>query len=207
MDVLTATGAVKGQVELPEVWFKRQGPGGVLWQAVRCRQANQRAGTACSKTRTEVSGTGKKPWRQKHTGRARHGSRRSPVWVGGGIVFGPRPRDYSYELPKRERRLALAQALSARHAEGRVKVIEDFELSQPKTRELLKLLAGFGISGSTLLLVDAVPGQLRLASRNVPWLDVMSAKFCGAYDVLAHATVVFTEKGLAAFLASTGGKK
>uniref|UniRef100_A0A7C4GBG8 Large ribosomal subunit protein uL4 n=1 Tax=candidate division WOR-3 bacterium TaxID=2052148 RepID=A0A7C4GBG8_UNCW3 len=204
MDVIAVTGAVKGQVELPDVWFKRQGPSGVLWQAVRCRLANRRAGTACSKTRTEVSGTGKKPWRQKHTGRARHGSRRSPIWVGGGVVFGPRPRDYGYELPKREKRLALAQALSARYAEGRVKVIEDFELSQPKTKELLKLLEGFGISGSTLLLVDSVSNQLRLASRNVSWLDVMPARLCGAYDVLAHKSVVFTEKGLATFLAAGG---
>ncbi|MEO0086444.1 MAG: 50S ribosomal protein L4 [candidate division WOR-3 bacterium] len=207
MDVLTAAGTVKGQVELPEAWFKRQGPGGVLWQAVRCRQANQRSGTACTKTRTEVSGTGKKPWRQKHTGRARHGSRRSPIWVGGGVVFGPRPRDYSYELPKRERKLALAQALSARHAEGQVKVIEDFELEKPKTKELLKILAGFGISDSALLLVDSVPAPLRLASRNVPWLDVMPARLCGAYDVLAHTTVVFTEKGLAAFLANVRSEK
>lgn len=207
MDVLTVTGTVKGQVELPEAWFKRQGKSGVLWQAVRCRQANQRTGTACTKTRAEVAGTGKKPWRQKHTGRARHGSRRSPIWKGGGVVFGPRPRNYSYELPKRERRLALAQVLSARHAEGRVKVIEDFELSQPKTKELLGMLAGFGVSDSALLLVDTVPAQLRLASRNVPWLDVMPARLCGAYDVLAHETIVFTEKGLAAFLASVGSEK
>ncbi|MEO0026265.1 MAG: 50S ribosomal protein L4 [candidate division WOR-3 bacterium] len=205
MDVLKITGEVKGQIELPEQWFNREGPRSLLWEAVRCYLANQRQGTAKTKTRAEVSGTGKKPWPQKHTGRARHGSRRSPIWVKGGIAWGPKPRDYSYELPKKVRRYALALALTAKVKENGIKLIEDFELSAPKTRELAAIFNRLGLNDSVLLLVPQVSENLRRASANIPWLDVMPAAQLNTYAVLAHNQVVFTEGGLQDFLSRVGG--
>ncbi len=208
MDVLTVSGSVKGQVELPEVWFNRQGPVGIVWEAVRCYLANQRQGTVKTKTRAEVSGTGKKPWMQKHTGRARHGSRRSPIWVGGGIAWGPKPRDYSYEIPKKVRRYALAIALSAKVKANELKVIEDFELSQPKTKELVNILSNVverpeGKERVLLLVANAKESLLR-AARNVPWLDILPAEQLNAYEVVSHHQVIFTENGLATFLQRRG---
>ncbi|MEO0004582.1 MAG: 50S ribosomal protein L4 [candidate division WOR-3 bacterium] len=204
MEVMRVSGEVKGQVELPEMWFNREGPPSLLWEAVRCYLANQRQGTAKTKTRAEVSGTGKKPWPQKHTGRARHGSRRSPIWVKGGVAWGPKPRDYGYELPKKVRRYALALALTAKAREKGIKVVEDFELSQPKTRELIQVFEGLGLKGSVLLLVPAVSENLRRASNNIPWLDVMPAVQLHPYAVLTHNWVVFTEDGLKEFLGKMG---
>lgn len=204
MEVMRVSGEVKGQVELPEMWFNREGPPSLLWEAVRCYLANQRQGTAKTKTRAEVSGTGKKPWPQKHTGRARHGSRRSPIWVKGGVAWGPKPRDYGYELPKKVRRYALALALTVKAREKGIKVVEDFELSQPKTRELIQVFEGLGLKGSVLLLVPAVSENLRRASNNIPWLDVMPAVQLHPYAVLTHNWVVFTEDGLKEFLGKMG---
>lgn len=147
LTVLATDGTTKGTVAVPDSLFGRKPERGLLWETVHAYLANQRQGNACTKTRSTVSGTGKKPYRQKHTGRARHGSRRSPIFVGGAIAWGPKPRDYSLSLPKHKRRLALLSALSARREEGRIVVVEDFELSQPKTKELVSLLAAMGISG------------------------------------------------------------
>ncbi len=197
MEVLTVQGTVKSEIALPEALFGQTVAVPVLWESVRSRLANQRQGTACTKTRAEVSGTGKKPWRQKHTGRARHGSRRSPIWRGGGIVFGPKPRDYSYELPKKERALALVSALSAKHSDKAIKVVENFALSSTKTRELVDILGRLNLSGSVLLVVDKASRELLLASRNISWLKVIRADQLGAYDVLECDTLLFTEAGLA----------
>jgi len=136
-DVLGIDGSVRSKVELPETVFGRETEQGLLWESVKVHLANQRQGTASAKTRSEVSGTGKKPFRQKHTGNARHGSRRSPIFRGGGIAWGPRPRDYSHAMPKKKRRAALLSALSVRNAEGNVIIVEDFDLARPKTKELV----------------------------------------------------------------------
>lgn len=206
MEVLTVGGKPKGQVELPEAVFSRSGADSLLWEAVRTYLANQRQGNACTKTRGEVSGTGRKPYKQKHTGRARHGSRRSPIFVGGGVNFGPRPRDYRLDMPKRKRRLALSIALSVRHAEGAVKVIEDFKLSEPKTKELVGVLSGFGFEGSVLLLPAETSEALLRASRNIRSLTVMPSRLLHTYAVLNHGNVVFTEQGLDKFLETAGTK-
>lgn len=206
LQVLTAAGQAKGEVELPDSVFRQEPKTGLVWESVRAYLDSQRQGTAKAKTRGEVSGTGKKPYRQKGTGRARHGSRRSPIFKGGGVVFGPQPRDYGHRLPKRQRRLALYTALSARHAEGAVKVVEDFDVPTAKTRELAGLLTGFGLSGSVLLLVGATSRNLKLASGNVPWLTVMPAPNANCYAVLRHDNVVFTVQGLGKFLAATGAE-
>jgi large subunit ribosomal protein L4 len=206
LELMAPGGEKKGQVEVPESLFGRQGRDGLLWEAVRTYLANQRQGTAKVKTRAEVSGTGKKPFRQKHTGRARHGSRRTPLFAGGGVCFGPHPRDYRLDMPRKKQRQALAVALSARLAEGAVKVIEEFTLGQPKTKELAGLLGGFGFEGSVLLLPATVDENLKRASRNIPSLTVLPAVQVHTYAVLHHANVVFTDKGLEQFTALAGGK-
>jgi large subunit ribosomal protein L4 len=204
MDIIAADGATKGSVELPERIFRRSGTDSLLWEAVRIYLANQRQGTAKVKTRAEVSGTGKKPFRQKHTGNARHGSRRSPIFRGGGIVFGPVPRDYGLRIPKQKRRTALYVALSARNAEGAVRVVEDFVLPDAKTKAMVRVVAGFGFKGSVLLLPADVPEVMRRAERNIPWLTVMPARMLHTYAVLNHDVVVFTEAGLGGFLTTIG---
>jgi large subunit ribosomal protein L4 len=204
MDILTVAGAVKGQVELPESVFGVKGKPGLLWESVRSHLANQRQGTACTKTRTEVSGTGKKPYRQKHTGMARHGSRRSPIFRKGGIVFGPRPRDYRVDLPRKVRRQALFQALSTRMSEAAVRVVEDFELTAPKTKELQTILSALGLNGTVLLLIGSVSQSMTRASRNIPGLTVLPARQVSPYDVLRHTQVVFTEGGLESLLRTVG---
>jgi large subunit ribosomal protein L4 len=196
VDLLTIAGAVKGQVELPAALFDQKGKKGLVWEAVKCYLANQRQGNACTKTRAEVSGTGKKPHRQKHTGHARQGSKRSPQFVGGGIAWGPRPRDYSYELPKKLRRQALALALSARKGEDAVMVVEDFELPEPKTREMAKVLKGLNLDGKVLLLTGGASDNLRRASRNLPGLTVTTAQRVNTYDVVSHKRIVLTESAL-----------
>jgi len=196
VDLLTIAGAVKGQVELPAALFDQKGKKGLVWESVKCYLANQRQGNASTKTRAEVSGTGKKPHRQKHTGHARQGSKRSPQFVGGGIAWGARPRDYYYELPKKLRRQALALALSARKGEDAVTVVEDFELPEPKTREMVKVLKGLNLDGKVLLLTGGASESLRRASRNLPGLTVTTAQRVNTYDVVSHARIVLTESAL-----------
>lgn len=196
-EVLTVSGEPKGLVELSAAVFGLKARRDLLWEATTVHLANQRQGTAATKTRAEVSGGGKKPWRQKHTGRARHGSIRSPIWRHGGIVFGPRPRDYSKSLPARKRTKALCMALSAVRAENRMRVVEDFELASPKTKELQRILSGLGIVQQPVLLVTDQPSAtLKLAARNIPKLDLMRARDLNAYEVLRHQTLVITEGAL-----------
>jgi large subunit ribosomal protein L4 len=204
VQVVSVTGSVKGQAELPEHVFERKGRDGLVWESVRCFLANQRQGTAQTKTRAEVSGTGKKPYRQKHTGNARHGSRRSPIFVGGGVNFGPRNRDYGYELPKKIRRQALALALSAKHEAGAVRIVEDFDVPAPKTKELAKLVSVLGLEGSVLLLAGPVSENMVRASRNIPWLTLTPAVQVNPYQVLNHKNIVFTETGLKNLLVILG---
>ncbi len=196
MDLLTISGAVKGQVELPAALFDQKGKKGLVWESVKCYLANQRQGNASTKTRAEVSGTGKKPHRQKHTGHSRHGSRRSPIFVGGGIAWGAKPRDYSYELPKKLRRQALALALTARKGEEAVTLVEDFELPEPKTNEMVKVLKGLNLNGKVLLLTGGNSESLKRASRNLPGLTVTTAQRVNTYDVVSHERLVLTESAL-----------
>jgi large subunit ribosomal protein L4 len=196
VDLLTIAGTVKGQVELPAALFDQKGKKGLVWESVKCFLANQRQGNASTKTRSEVSGTGKKPHRQKHTGHSRQGSRRAPHFVGGGIAWGAKPRDYSYELPKKLRRQALALALSARKGEEAVTVVEDFDLPEPKTREVVKVLRGLNLDGKVLLLTGVVSENLKRASRNLPGLTVTTAGQVNTYDVVSHERLVLTESGL-----------
>jgi large subunit ribosomal protein L4 len=166
----------------------------VMHQVVTAQRAAARSGSANTKTRSEVRGGGRKPWRQKGLGRARHGSIRSPQWRGGGVVFGPRPRDYSQRTPRKMKRLALRSALSARAAEGNVKVIETFDWSEPKTARAVEVLAAMGASGKTLVVLGAGDGTAERSMRNLPRVNTLAAGQLNTYDVLWADTVVFTKE-------------
>jgi len=170
----------------------------LLHEAVRSQLAGRRAGTAATKTRGFVSGGGKKPWRQKGTGRARSGSTRSPLWAGGGTIFGPQPRDYTYRLPKSARQAALRAALAARHAAGKLLVVDGLTLPAAKTKHMVECLAGLGFAEAPSVLVvlrDADETIMR-AARNLPRVKVLRAVGLNVYDVLGHAEIVFTRPAL-----------
>ena len=197
--VLGADGKTTETLELkPEVFdVKVRVP--LLHQAVTRELAAQRAGTQQTKGRSEVSGGGKKPWRQKGTGRARQGSIRAPQWRKGGIVFGPHPRNYSLAMPKKARREALRAALAATVAAGRLAVVDRVELEEAKTKALVTRLAGLGLSREpTLLVVGQLSESLALASRNLPWLVVETPSHVSVYQLLRHGRVVFERPALLA---------
>ena len=158
--------------------------------------ASQRSGTACTKTMGEVAGSGKKPWRQKGTGRARAGSFASPLWRGGGVVFGPKPRDFSKKVSKSTRRLALRKALSERLKAGDVVVLDDFKLTSPKTKEFLGVMSALQLGGKTLVVTPSIDANLMLASRNVRDVELTTSDSLNTYQVLRFAKLVFTRGGL-----------
>ncbi len=154
--------------------------------------ANQRMGTACTKTMGEVAGTGRKPWRQKGTGRARAGSFQSPLWVGGGVVFGPKPRDFGKKVSKKTKALALRKAMTERLNMGDVVVVDDIKLDSPKTKGFLQVLNNLAIKGTTLVVVPGMENNLRLASRNVKKVEVATAEMLNTYQVLRSDKLIFT---------------
>ncbi len=196
--IYTAAGDAKGDTQLPAALFDTPVHVHAMWEAVKCYNANQRQGTASTKTRSTMTGGGRKPWRQKGTGRARAGTNTSPVWTGGGRAHGPHPRDYSYTIPKRIRRLAMTSALSARAAEGNVFVLEGITLAEPKTREVAALLKKLGLEGKkTLLVTDAYDANVFRSARNIPTVHTAVAHSLNAHDLLAAHALVVTQKGLA----------
>lgn len=154
--------------------------------------ANRRRGTACTKTKGEVAGTGKKPWRQKGTGRARAGSFQSPLWRGGGVVFGPKPRDFSLKVNAQTKKLALRKALTERLKAGDVVVVDDLSLPNHKTRHFLNLLKTLEIQGTVLVVASPPDRNLLLASRNIPHVEVTTGENLHTYDVLRPDTLLFT---------------
>jgi len=155
-------------------------------------QAAQRMGTACTKTMGEVAGTGKKPWHQKGTGRARAGSFRSPLWRGGGVVFGPKPRDFSKKVSRKTKQLALRKALTERLQAGDVLVLDDLKLESPKTKEFVGVLSALDLKGTALIVANATDKNLTLASRNVPNVSLTTGDALNTYDVLRPDKLVFT---------------
>jgi large subunit ribosomal protein L4 len=155
-------------------------------------QAAQRSGTACTKTMGEVAGTGKKPWRQKGTGRARAGSFASPLWRGGGVVFGPKPRDFRKKVSKSTKQLALRKALGERLKAGDVVILDDLKLNSPKTKEFLGVLSALKLEGTILIVSSGVDQNLTLASRNISDLELTTSDTLNTYQVLRFAKLVFT---------------
>src|SRR5512143_1386483 len=183
---------------LPETFFDGTVNGPVMHEAVKVFLANQRQGTHATKTRGLVSGGNQKPWKQKGTGRARQGSTRSPLWPGGGTVFGPQPRDYRIDMPRKVKQLARKSALNARAAEGNLFVVERFEQQSPKTRELVGLLEKLGVADKkVLVLTHGVSEALYLSARNLPKVDVLPFTEASAYTVLWAEVVVVEEPALA----------
>lgn len=161
----------------------------------------QRAGTACTKSKGEVAGSNKKPWRQKGTGRARAGYRQSPVWRGGGVAFGPKPRDFSQKINRKVARLAYTRALSEKINSGQVAVVERFDMAEPKTKLLKNLLANIGFDRSVLIVIDEFDHKLMLAARNLPGIEVMTAPEVSVYSLLLYRNVVATKAGFDAITA------
>lgn len=195
-DVLSWEKKKVGSVELPQEVFEVPVKLGILHTVTRWQLASRRQGTHAAKTRGEVSGGGKKPFKQKGTGNARQGSTRSPLMPGGGITFGPQPRDYSYQLPKQVRRLGLRTALSYLQKEGRLFVVESMKSSDGKTKELAKRLAGFGVKKAVLIDAekDASFGR---ASRNLPDYRYYGVDGMNVYDLLKYDHAVITKNSLA----------
>ena len=194
IDVKNWKNEIVGSVELPDDVFAREVNDHLVWEVVRAYLASRRRGTHHAKDRSEVKGTGAKPWKQKHTGRARAGSRQSPLWRSGGTVHGPKPRSYVQKVNKKARRAALRGVLSQRLAEGRLVVLESMQLDQPKTKEFMKHLDTLGVGGEKVLLVDGLENlNLHLASRNRPELTMLDATSVNAYEVLNHRWIVASE--------------
>ena len=161
--------------------------------AVTAYRAAQRSGTACTKNVGEVAGTNKKPWRQKGTGRARAGSFRSPLWAGGGVVFGPRPRDFAKKISKNTRSLALRKALSERLKAGDVVVVDDLKLGSPKTKEFVGVISALELKGTTLVISSGIDKNLTLASRNLEKVALATSDSLNTYDVLRPDKLLFTK--------------
>lgn len=184
-----------GKIDLPEQIFGQKAKDGVVHNAVVNFLANQRQGTHSTKTKGLVSGGGRKPWKQKHTGRARAGSSRSPLWRGGGIIFGPQPRDYSYAIPKKAKKLAVDAVLSGKMADGEIAIISDFGLDKPRTKEMVAILEKFGFAGmSTLIILEGKDDAVMLSARNIPGVSVVRVTDLNAYQLAAHSRILMTKK-------------
>jgi large subunit ribosomal protein L4 len=193
------TNKKKGTVTLPDEIFGLQGRKDILHSSVVNYLANQRQGTHATKTKGLVSGGGKKPWKQKHTGRARAGSNRSPLWRGGGTIFGPQPRDYSFKMPRNIKRRALGEALSAKLSGGEVTLVESIAVEKPRTKEMVQILKNLNLEGKRVLIVLPEKEEaVILSSRNIPGVKVTRAMDLNPYEILTHEKILMTKKALEA---------
>jgi large subunit ribosomal protein L4 len=181
-----------GQVELNDNVFNLEVKEYILHDVVRMQRAARRSGNACTKTRVEVSGGGAKPWRQKGTGRARAGTRTSPVWRGGGVTFGPKPRDYSFKLNRKVKQQALAMAMSARLQENNLIVLDDFAMEAIKTKDFVGVMKALDIENG-LIVIDGDAETLKKSSRNANGFKVLPSEGLNVYDVLLHKKLVLVK--------------
>jgi len=186
-------GSKVGEIELAESIFGIEPNQSVLFEAIVMQRASLRQGTHKVKNRSEVAGGGRKPWRQKGTGRARQGSIRSPQWRGGGTVFGPTPRSYSYKLPKKVRRLALKSALSTKVIEENVLVLESLSFEAPKTKEFVAFLNGLSVDTKALIVTDVLDENVALSARNIPGVTVIDANGLNVLDLASHNKLIITK--------------
>jgi len=190
-------GKESGKIELAKSIFEQEISEPLLWETVNVLMGNRRKGLANTKTKAEVRGGGKKPWRQKGIGWARHGSIRSPLWRGGGVTFGPKPRDYTTSMPKKKKLNALIASLSAKAKEDKVLVIEEIILDKPKTKNFAEILQSINLRDTkTLIAVDDMNSNLLLATRNIPYVNLKRAADINCYDVLSAECLLVTKKGL-----------
>ena len=186
-----------GEITLPVGAFDGPVRRHLLYEVVNMQRANRRAGTASTKTRAHVRGGGKKPWRQKGTGRARAGSSRSPIWVGGATIFGPQPRDYSYRLPSSARKSALRSVLSMKVREGRVVVVDAIDIPDGKTKSVVQMVDALGVT-SALIIIAAADPMLERAARNLPTVKVLRAEGANVEDILRYQHLVLTRDAVTA---------
>ena len=196
LDVINIKGEKVSNVALNETIWAITPNDAVLYDALRLARNNYRQGTADTKTRSEVSGGGRKPWRQKGTGRARQGSTRAPHWPGGGIVFGPHPRSYAIKMNRKERRLALKSALAYKAIESNLVVVDKFEVASSKTKDMKAVLNSLKIEGKVLIVVDELNDNIILSSRNLSNVLLLSVDEVNTYDVVLADKMVITEAAL-----------
>ncbi len=197
IDIKDINNNIKGKVALSEKIFNNNASDSIVHSAVVAYLANQRQGTHCTKNRGEVSGGGKKPWRQKKTGRARHGSIRSPIWRGGGIVFGPKPRDYSIELPHQMKKIALYKALTMKFSDGEICVIDKLDMDRPNTKEMINIIKNIGLQDKKVLFVVPKKDMDVIQSiRNIPTMDVIRVSDLNALHVALYNYIIFTVDAL-----------
>jgi large subunit ribosomal protein L4 len=194
--VVNAANETVREIQLAPDVFAAKPNTHLVYEAVKQYRAGARSGTHMTKNRALVSGSGKKPWRQKGTGRARAGETRNPLWRHGGTVFGPQPRDYSYTMPRKARAAALRAALTQRFREGAIKIVEGFAVSQPKTKLLKGLLSSLGIAGKALVVDHEPPDSLFLSGRNLQGVKVVADTHLTAYDVMDCKHLVVTPEAL-----------
>ena len=185
-----------GDIELKDDVFGVEINTHVMYEAVKAYLANQRQGTQSAKTRSEVRGGGRKPWRQKGTGRARQGSIRSPQWKGGGVVFAPKPRDYSIRLPKKVRRLALKSAFSSKVASGEIIVVDSLTLNEPKTKEMVSLLKSLKIDRKALIVLPEKDEKVVRSAQNIPGIKTTQVNTLNVYDILNHDMFIITKEAV-----------
>jgi len=190
------SGSKVGDIELNDTVFGIEPNTHVMTEAVLMQRASLRQGNHKVKNRSEVRGGGRKPWRQKGTGRARQGSIRSPQWRGGGTVFGPVPRSYSYKLPKKVRRLAIKSALSSKVVEENILVLEALSFDAPKTKEFANVLKGLSVDSKTLVITDGLDENVALSARNIPGVTVVPADGISVLDVIGHDKLVMTKSAV-----------
>ncbi|HEY4915447.1 MAG TPA: 50S ribosomal protein L4 [Solirubrobacteraceae bacterium] len=202
--VLSTAGSASKKVKLDDAAFGASFAGPLVHQSVRAEQAARRRGTASTKTRGKVSGGGAKPWRQKGTGRARAGSSRSPIWTGGGTVFGPQPRSYTFKVNRKEQRAALRSALSLHAGRGSIAILDAAGFTAPKTRQALDLLEDWGQPLPVLVVLAPEESSAALSFRNLARVAVLTAENVGVADLLGAASLVVSETALDALTARTG---
>ena len=195
--VYDMSGKLVGEIELSEAVFGVNPNESVVHDVVKNHLANKRQGTQSALTRAEVSGGGRKPWRQKGTGRARQGSTRAPQWTHGGIVFAPKPRDYSYTLNKKSRRLALKSVLSAKAAEANIVVIDEIKMDAPKTKEFAAFLNAVGVNGKALVVTAEANANVVKSGRNIPGCEITFANLINVYDIVNVNKLVLDKAALA----------
>jgi large subunit ribosomal protein L4 len=194
LEIKDKNNTVLGKIALSDDLFGVSAKQGVLHEAVVNFLANQRQGTHATKTKGLISGGGKKPWKQKGTGRARSGSTRSPLWRGGGTIFGPQPRDYSYKLPKKVKRLALMNAFHEKLSSGEVIILDGFSIEKPRTKDVVAILKNLDLQNkSVLIILPEKDDAVVLSARNIPGVNVVRAADVNVYDVITHAMLLMTK--------------
>ncbi len=197
ISMINLTGEKVKDINLKNEFWKQEPNKTVIHDAVKLTNASLRQGTASTKTRSEVRGGGRKPWRQKGTGRARHGTIRSPIWAGGGVTFGPKPRDYDKKMNRKERRLALKSVLALKLKNKEIVILENFNVESPKTKDMLATLKTLDAPAKSLFIVEEITENMVLAMRNIPRLNLLETNEINVYDLLNTDKIYITEKSLA----------